>query len=213
MKVDQNQCGGTTVRMETARASRRCRHAVGMLAVLLTTSSLAQAQAEKVNAVIGEQVRTEQAAQASQKRIAALDGEASSMLAEYRQANAEIGGLKAYNDQLAEQVKSQEAELAAMTQQLTEIETTSREALPMMQKMVATLGSGESWNKFFPVRGGHWGGWELESYPVITEINFTNAERTRASAKVTIGYSGATVELEKQARRWIALRLTNRWVT
>ena len=30
------------------------------------------------------------------------------MLAEYRQANAELGGLKAYNDQLAEQVKSQE---------------------------------------------------------------------------------------------------------
>ena len=61
------------------------------------------------------------------------------MLAEYRQTNAEIGGLKAYNDQLAEQVKSQETEMATMTRQLGEIETTSREVLPMMQKMVTTL--------------------------------------------------------------------------
>ena len=63
-------------------------------------------------------MRAEQAAQASQKRVAMLDSEASSALAEYRQANAEIGGLKAYNDQLAEQVKSQETEMATMTRQL-----------------------------------------------------------------------------------------------
>jgi len=62
------------------------------------------------------------------------------MLAEYRQATAEATGLKAYNDQLATQVKSQQDELLTMTRQVSEIETTSREALPMMQKMVATLG-------------------------------------------------------------------------
>jgi tetratricopeptide (TPR) repeat protein len=69
------------------------------------------------------------------------------------------------------------------------------------------------WNKVFPSRPGHWGGWEIETYPVITEIEFTNAERTRAGAKVTIGYSGATVELEKQDGRWVAKRLTNQWIT
>jgi hypothetical protein len=122
----------------TAHARRRLR-AAGLVAVWLGATSLANAQADKVNAVIGEQLRTEQAAQASQKRVDTLDSEASRMLSEYRQANAEIGGLKAYNDQLAEQVKSQEAEMAAMTRQLVDIETTSREALPMMQKMVATL--------------------------------------------------------------------------
>jgi hypothetical protein len=124
--------------MVTAQVPRRV-FASGLAVAWLAMSTFAHAQADKVNAVIGEQVRTEQAAQASQKRIAALDSEASSMLAEYRQANAEIGGLKAYNDQLAEQVKSQQDELATMTRQLAEIETTSREALPMMQKMVTTL--------------------------------------------------------------------------
>ena len=71
----------------------------------------------------------------------------------------------------------------------------------------------ELWQRFFPARPGHWGGWELETYPVITEIHFTNPERTRAAAKVTIGYSGCTVELEKENDRWIPRRLTNQWIT
>jgi hypothetical protein len=69
------------------------------------------------------------------------------------------------------------------------------------------------WRKFFPARPGHWGGWEIETYPVITEIAFTNAERTKAAARVTIGYSGATVELEKEAGIWVARRLTEQWIT
>jgi hypothetical protein len=125
--------------MNDVHVSRRHLRARHLAAVLLAMASFAHAQADKVNGVISEQVRVEQAAQASQKRVDTLDSEASTMLSEYRQANAEIGGLKAYNDQLAEQVKSQETEMATMTRQLGEIETTSREALPMMQKMVATL--------------------------------------------------------------------------
>jgi hypothetical protein len=57
------------------------------------------------------------------------------------------------------------------------------------------------------------GGWEIETYPVVTEIEFTNVERTRASARVTIGYEGGTVELEKEGGTWVAKRLTNRWIT
>jgi tetratricopeptide (TPR) repeat protein len=69
------------------------------------------------------------------------------------------------------------------------------------------------WTKFFVARPGHWGGWDLETAPVITEIQFTNAERTKASARVTIGYTGGTVELEKEDGRWIAKRVTNQWIT
>jgi seryl-tRNA synthetase len=113
---------------------------VGIAITQTVSAQTTAGQTEKINTVIGEQVKAEQAAQASQKRIAQLDEEATGMLAEYRQATAETQGLKAYNDQLATQVKSQQDELATMTRQLTEIETTSREALPMMQKMVTTLG-------------------------------------------------------------------------
>jgi len=67
--------------------------------------------------------------------------------------------------------------------------------------------------RFFEARPGHWGGWELETYPQVTQIEFVNAERTKANANVTIGYSGATVVLEKVDGKWRAVRLTNRWIT
>lgn len=67
--------------------------------------------------------------------------------------------------------------------------------------------------RFFPAIPGHWGGWELETYPQVTQIEFVNAERTKANANVTIGYSGATVVLEKVDGKWRAIRLTNEWIT
>jgi hypothetical protein len=93
----------------------------------------------KIDTVINEQVKTEEAAQASQKRVAQLDEEATKMLSEYRQMIGETQSLKVYNQQLSAQVKSQQEEIDTMTRQLGEIETTSREVLPMMQKMVSTL--------------------------------------------------------------------------
>lgn len=67
--------------------------------------------------------------------------------------------------------------------------------------------------RFFEARPGHWGGWELETYPHVTQIDFVNAERTKANAHVTIGYSGATVVLEKVDDKWRAVRLTGHWIT
>jgi tetratricopeptide (TPR) repeat protein len=67
--------------------------------------------------------------------------------------------------------------------------------------------------QFFPTRPGHWGGWELETYPQVTQIEFVDADRTKANADVTVGYSGATVVLEKVNGKWRAAALTNQWVT
>ncbi len=97
------------------------------------------AEPAKVNAVISEQVKTEEAARASQKRIEQLDNESTRMLADYRQMTAEATSLKSYNEQLAIQVASQQQQIDEMNQQLGEIETTAREVLPMMEKMLATL--------------------------------------------------------------------------
>jgi hypothetical protein len=97
------------------------------------------ADPEKVKTVIGEQVKTEQAAVASQKKIEQMDDAASKAVADYRQMVAEAASLKAYNDQIAVQVKSQADQIADMTKQLDEIATTSREVLPLMDKMLDTL--------------------------------------------------------------------------
>ena len=69
------------------------------------------------------------------------------------------------------------------------------------------------WNRFFPMRPGHWGGWEFATYPVITRIEFSNPERTKASVPVRVGYSGGTVLLEKIDGQWRALAIVNRWIT
>jgi cell division septum initiation protein DivIVA len=97
------------------------------------------AEPEKVRATISEQVKAEQAAVASQKKVEALDDEASKAVADYRQMLAEASSLKAYNDQMAEQVASQQQQIDEMTKQLSEIQTTSREVLPLMDKMLVTL--------------------------------------------------------------------------
>ena len=57
----------------------------------------------------------------------------------YAQAMADADSLDRYNNQLQEQVKSQQAEIASIEHQLTEIETTNREVQPLMQQMVDTL--------------------------------------------------------------------------
>lgn len=105
----------------------------------LLTATPASTQTAKVNSVISEQVKTEEAARASQKRVEQLDEETTKMLGDYRQMLAESTSLKSYNEQLAAQVKSQDEQVADMAQQLGQIETTSREVLPMMDKMLATL--------------------------------------------------------------------------
>jgi hypothetical protein len=69
------------------------------------------------------------------------------------------------------------------------------------------------WKEFFPCQPGHWGGWELVGYPRLTRIEFLDAARTKASAAITIGYSGASVVMEKIDGTWKAIRLTNFWIT
>jgi chromosome segregation ATPase len=127
--------------MAATKASRLHRNAFSLsLVTAAGFATLAVAQTGgNVQTVIQEQVKTEQAAMASQAKIDQLDDESSRMLAEYRQITAEAQSLKSYNDQLAVQVKSQSDDLQQMSRQIEEIATTSREVLPMMNKMMTTL--------------------------------------------------------------------------
>jgi hypothetical protein len=113
--------------------------ALALAVAALVSAGTGIAQTAKVNSVISEQVKTEEAAKASQKKVESLDEEATKMLSDYRLMLAETTSLKSYNEQLALQVKSQDEQVAEMTAQLTTIETTSKEVLPMMDKMLATL--------------------------------------------------------------------------
>lgn len=107
--------------------------------VFWATDGPLAADTDKVSTAINVQTKIEQAAMESQKKIEQLDDEASKAVVSYRQMIAEAQSLKGYNDQIAEQVKSQQEQITDMTKQLAEIETTSREVLPLMDNMLETL--------------------------------------------------------------------------
>jgi tetratricopeptide (TPR) repeat protein len=69
------------------------------------------------------------------------------------------------------------------------------------------------WGEVFPTQPGHWGGTVLQTYPMITRIDFLDTARTRANVAITVGYSGATVVVEKVEGVWRAVRVTNWWIT
>ena len=69
------------------------------------------------------------------------------------------------------------------------------------------------WDGYFPSRPGHWGGVEILTYPAFASIEFTDAARTRALVPINVGYSGATVVLEKVKGKWTIKELVNLWIT
>jgi hypothetical protein len=121
------------------------RSAVGRWSLLLPALGLclvaspSAASPEKLRAIVGEEARALNEASASQERIDRLDDDTQKLLAEYRQVTAETESFKTYNDQLAAQIPSQLDEMASIEKQLQDVETTQREVLPMMQRMLETL--------------------------------------------------------------------------
>jgi hypothetical protein len=68
------------------------------------------------------------------------DGRAAEDPAErYARAVTDVASLERFNQLLEEQVRSQEQEMASIQRQLVDIDTTNREVLPLLQRMVDTL--------------------------------------------------------------------------
>ncbi len=88
---------------------------------------------------IGAQNTANQAAAASQTTINGQVDQTQELANQYAQALAELDSFNKYNEQLQEQVNGQQTEIASIQSQLVEIETTQREVLPLMERMVATL--------------------------------------------------------------------------
>ena len=95
--------------------------------------------APQLGDIVKEQESANQEAKASQERVNEIDDETQKLLTAYRTALAEQASIEAYSAQLKLQVDSQEQDLASIQRQLDEIETTSREILPLMQRMLDTL--------------------------------------------------------------------------
>jgi len=120
------------------------RPAVALASALLSVAALAATSARaadtsKLAAVAAEQGKTDQAAVVAQQKINQIADETQEMVAKYRQALTDAESFKRYSEQLQVQVNAQQDELGSIERQLAEIESTSRDVLPMMQRMVDTL--------------------------------------------------------------------------
>lgn len=112
--------------------------ALAAAALMLPATSVAQ-QPEKVRSAITTEMGTHRAAAQSQQRIDKLDDQTQEMLLDYRATIRETDSLRRYNEQLERQIRSQIEEIESIQTELTQIEETNREVLPMMLRMVDTL--------------------------------------------------------------------------
>jgi tetratricopeptide (TPR) repeat protein len=68
------------------------------------------------------------------------------------------------------------------------------------------------WNRFFTMGPGHWGGWLLQTFPIVGEVTFIDAARTRGAARIRIGYQGSTQLLTKDDGRWKVTGSSGHWI-
>jgi len=115
----------------------------GAIGLVLATCALAllpaRAQAQALDKVVKEQIAADNDARASQAKIDQLDDQTQKMLGEYRKALADAESYETYAKQLDAQIASQNQELTEIERQLGEVDTTSREVLPLMLRMLDTL--------------------------------------------------------------------------
>ena len=68
------------------------------------------------------------------------------------------------------------------------------------------------WNRFFTMGPGHWGGWILQTFPIVTEVTFIDAARTRGAARIRTGYQGSTQLLTKGDGTWKVSGSSGHWI-
>ena len=110
--------------------------AIGTSALMAVTMAGAQ---EQVQDAIDTQLATQQASVEVQQRINELDDRTREMLNEYRLTMSQVSDLEAYNQQLERLVATQNVELADYERQFGEIETTKRQILPLIIRMLDVL--------------------------------------------------------------------------
>ena len=111
----------------------------GLASVMLCSLAHAADHKDKLKNTIDLQIKTELTAKKSQKKIDGLADQADQMLAEYRNLLRQAESLRIYNNQLDKLVLSQQGEIDSIAEQLINMETTQREIVPLMLKMVEVI--------------------------------------------------------------------------
>jgi uncharacterized protein DUF3450 len=107
-----------------------------VLAWLVWPAGAEEKKGVPLETIVQAQIAADKDAAESQKRINEVDDQTKEMLQKYNLLVAEAEGMNNYSDQLQTQVKDQNDAIASYNQQLVDIENTSREVMPMMQRML-----------------------------------------------------------------------------
>lgn len=108
----------------------------GSLLIFSSSFSIAQ---DDLSDAINAQATSQTASAEVQRRIDALDDEIRDMLNKYRQTRSQTSDLQSYNQQLERLVATQNVEMADFERQFAEIETTKRQILPLIIRMLEIL--------------------------------------------------------------------------
>lgn len=98
------------------------------------------AQAQGLSSTVQAETRINQDAASSQQRVTTLANQTQDLVAEYRAVVREVESLKIYNDNLAKVVADQRTEVQSINNQLSGLEATNRDVVPLMLEMIEALG-------------------------------------------------------------------------
>jgi Protein of unknown function (DUF3450) len=110
-----------------------------LAAAWAAVAAAAEPAKKPIEPTLQEQLATDRDAAASQKRVDETSDATRDLVLQYHQLLSEAQSLADYTKQLGTQVESQRGEIDRVQRQLLDIETTQREVMPLMQKMLDTL--------------------------------------------------------------------------
>jgi hypothetical protein len=118
--------------------SSKASAAVFALSILLS-GPVAIAQTQELDKTQGAQIKVDEAAKDSQKRVSKTAEETKTIVDEYRATLRKIENTKVYNDQLRKLINSQTEEMVSIADQIESIKNTNKEIFPLMDRMISNL--------------------------------------------------------------------------
>lgn len=111
---------------------------LSLVAAAISTSAFANTD-EVLDPVIDAGSKINQSAEQSQKRIDKISDDIQTRLQQYQTVNKEIEGLLVYNQQLQQQIDSQNAEKADLNESIDQVSVVERQIMPLMLRMIDGL--------------------------------------------------------------------------
>jgi hypothetical protein len=143
-KQKKNNKAGQNAAGKSATQSKQREYTRGwylfvLLGLLAGGVELIAQAADPVGQAIDASTAANNASKASQQRVDGLDDQTKQMLERYRAATWQAQQLNVYGQQLEEIAGQQDAEKTSLQRQLTEMDNTDREIMPLMLRMLDSL--------------------------------------------------------------------------